>query len=157
MLAELDIAFLFNRWFHLAAVIVAVGGTVFIRFVLHPTLKSTISEDAAKSVREALFRRWARVLHTCIAILILSGTYNAIVQLPRHPVTPGHMPVYHVIFGVKVLLALTLFFIAIALTGRSRTFEGMRAKRPVWLGVAVLLAAVIILLSNFLRNLPGTP
>jgi uncharacterized membrane protein len=157
MLAQMDIAFLVNRWLHIAAVIVAIGGTVFIRFVLHPSLKPALSDDAAASLRGALFRRWGRVLHVCIAILILTGTYNAIVQFPRHPAVAGHAPVYHMIFGVKLLLALGLFFIAIALTGRSQAFEGMRARRPFWMAVNVALAAVIVLLSNVLKNLPSTP
>jgi uncharacterized membrane protein len=153
----MDLLFLINRWFHLAAVIVAVGGTVFIRFVLHPAIRSSLSEDAAQPLREAFLRRWGRVLHACIAVLIATGTYNAVVQLPRHPVVSGQMPVYHAVFGLKLLLALGLFFIASALTGRSRTFEGMRKKRPFWLGVSVALAAGIVLLSNVLKNLPPTP
>jgi uncharacterized membrane protein len=153
----MEFPFLLNRWFHLAAVIVAVGGTVFVRFVLHPALKSALTDDAAQSLRETLFRRWGRVLHVCITILIVTGTYNAIVQLPRHPAVTGHAPVYHIVFGVKLVLALGLFFIATALTGRSRTFEGMRKKRPLWLAVSIALAAAIVLLSNILKNLPPAP
>lgn len=157
MLAQLDLAFLFNRWFHLAAVIVAVGGTVFLRFVFHPSVKSSLPPDAANSLRDVLLRRWAVVMHVCITVLILSGTYNAVVQLGRHPVVEGHAPIYHILFGVKLLLVLTLFFIASVLTGRSKTFEGLRAKRPFWLGVNIALAAGIILISNILKNLPGAP
>lgn len=152
----MDIPFLLNRWFHLAAVIVAVGGTVFIRLVFHPALKSGLPDEAATSVREAVLRRWGRFVHLCIVILIITGTYNTLVQVPRHPVVPGQMPIYHVLLGIKLILALGLFFIASVLVGRSQTFEGMRRKRPLWLGVGIGLAAVIVLLSNILKNLPPT-
>jgi uncharacterized membrane protein len=157
MLAQLDFAFLLNRWLHLAAVIVAIGGTVFIRVILHPSVKAAFTDDAAKPLRETLFRRWGRAVHICITILILTGTYNAIVQFRRHPVVSGQVPAYHIVFGLKLLLVLGLFFIASALAGRSRTFEGMRAKRPFWLAVSIALAATIVLLSNILKNLPGVP
>jgi uncharacterized membrane protein len=156
MLAQLDLPFLFNRWFHLAAVIVAVGGTVFIRFIFHPAVKSSLTPEAAGPLRDVLLRRWGIVIHVCITVLILTGTYNSIVQLRRHPAVDGQVPVYHILFGVKLVLALALFFIASALTGRSKTFEALRARRPFWLGVSIALAAAIVLISNILKNLPGT-
>ena len=157
MLAQLEPSVIVSRWFHLATVIVAVGGTVFIRFLLQPAERAALPDEAGQPLRDLLFRRWARVLHACIAILIITGTYNAIVQFPRHQPSPGVMPLYHVIFTIKVLLVLPLFFIAIGMTGRSRTFEALRRNRPVWLAVSVVLAACIVLLSNLLKNIPPAP
>lgn len=154
MLAELETPVIVSRWFHLASVIVAVGGTVFLRFVLHPLMQTALAPEARDGLRDGLVRRWGRFLHVLIGVIILTGTYNAIVQFGRHKVIPGEPPVYHIVFGIKLLLALVLFFIAIAVTGRSAAFEGMRKRRPMWLAVSVLLAAAILLLSNVLKSLP---
>ncbi len=150
MLAELDALVIASRWVHIFSVIVAVGGTVFIRLVLHPVAKATLPPEVGSQFSPKLIRRWAYVVHTCILLLLLSGTYNTIVQFPLHK----GQPAYHAIWGVKILLALALFFIAIAITGRSAAFEGMRKKRPQWMAVNIVLAAIIVLLSNILKNLP---
>jgi len=150
MVAELDALVIASRWIHIFSVIIAVGGTVFLRLVLHPVAKATIPPEVGSQFSPALIRRWTRVVHTCILFIILSGTYNTIRQFPLHK----GQPAYHAIWGVKILLALGLFFIAIAITGRSAAFEGMRKKRPQWMAVNILLAAIIVLLSNLLKNLP---
>jgi putative copper export protein len=141
-----------SRWTHFAAIIIAVGGTVFIRLVMHPVSQAVLPADVQTDFRTALIRRWSRVLHTCIAFILLSGIYNSIVQFPRH----RGQPLYHSLWGIKVLLALLLFFIAIAITGKSAAFEKMRQKRPTWMAVNIVLAGIIVLLSNILKNLPAT-
>ena len=98
----------------------------------------------------AIVRRWTKVLHACIALILLSGLYNTIVQFPRH----RGQPLYHSLWGIKVILALVLFFIAIAVLGKSAAFERMRQKRPLWMSVNIGLAAVIVLISNILKNMP---
>ncbi|GMU24508.1 MAG: hypothetical protein AMXMBFR13_45820 [Phycisphaerae bacterium] len=154
MLADIEVPVILSRWLHLAAVIVAIGGTVFIRFVLHPSSRAALSQDTHAALRQVLIRRWARFVHTCILFIILSGTYNAIVQFPLHKPVEGEPPLYHILFGIKLLLALALFFIAIAVTGRSLAFEGMRRQMPRWLAVNAAIAAVIVLISNVLKNIP---
>lgn len=153
MLAEMSVPVIVSRWFHLAAVITAIGGTVFLRMVLHPSATSSLSPETHEALRAAVVRRWARVVHISILFIILSGTYNAIVMFPKH----SGQPLYHALFGVKVLLALALFFIATAVTGRSPAFAAIRAKGPMWMAVNIALAAVIVLLSNILKNLPLSP
>jgi uncharacterized membrane protein len=141
-----------SRWIHLFAVIVAVGGTVFMRLIVHPTAREVLPPDVGGQFGPTIVRRWSRVLHTCIALILLTGLYNTIVQFPRH----RGQPAYHSLWGVKVILALALFFIAIAIMGKSPAFEGMRKNRPMWMAVNIALAAIIVLLSNVLKNLPPT-
>lgn len=157
MLAALDLAAIASRWLHIAAVIVAVGGIVFLRIVLHPAAEAALTEDARKALRDRLLSRWTRVVHVAITFIILSGVYNLIVQLPKHKPVEGQMPLYHVLLGPKLLLALILFFISIALAGKSQTFERMRQKRPAWLAVNIGIAAVVVLISNILKHIPPTP
>ena len=60
-----------------------------------------------------------------------------------------------------MLIALVIFFLASALVGRSKTFEPMRAQRGKWLTIIVLLAAIVVAISGFVKvrgvpsNLPA--
>ncbi len=153
MLADIAIPALLSRWVHLFSIIAAVGGTIFIRLVLRPAMLEAVPDDNRPSLEKVVLSRWSRILHVLILLIIVTGVYNAIVTFPQHK----GQPLYHGVFGVKVLLALGLFFIAIAVTGKSAAFEGMRKKRPTWLAFNVLLAAIIVLLSNVLKNIPLTP
>jgi hypothetical protein len=58
---------------------------------------------------------------------------------------------YHALVGTKILLALGVFFIASVLVGRSAAFESWRADRAKWLKVMVLLAAIIVAMSGFVK------
>ena len=148
MIAEIDLPAVISRWIHLFSVITVVGGTIFLRVVLYPSVKETLSDESHDSLRGALMRRWARVVHAAILLIILSGSYNFLKVLP----TLSEPLPYHPIFGAKLLLALILFFIAIALTGRSAAFAGLRRRAPQWMAISILLAAFIVLLSNLLKN-----
>lgn len=135
-----------SRFIHVAAAIVMVGGTVFMRFVLMPAAKE-LPEAEHDQLRQRLLARWKRVVHGGIALLLLSGLYNYMQQIPKHK-GDG---LYHALLGTKMLLALGVFFIASALVGRSATFEKMRQNRAKWMGLIVLLSALIVGISGFLK------
>ncbi len=134
------------QWLHLAGVIVAVGGTFFVRLVL---LRSFVAIDAQarQRIMAGVTRWFFPMLWVAIAAIALSGVYNVILAL--------HIPsqVYRAVLSLKILLALVLFGIAFAITLPWPAFAGMQKKRPFWLTANIVLAAVIVLLSAFLRRL----
>lgn len=148
MTIEQALAVLF-RWLHVGAAIVAVGGVVFQRFVLMPAL-SAVGDEARVAIRDSVLARWRLVVHSSIAILLVSGTYNAWRLFPMHK----GQPIYHSIFGVKVLIALAVFGIAAVVTGRSERAQRMRGRAPFWLGLLVALGTAVVLLSGVLKNVP---
>lgn len=152
MPAELpfDIMPVIGRWLHISAAVVAVGGTAFIRFVLRPSVEASLSDEARQSLRNTLAPRWTRVVYLSILAIILTGAYNVAHMFPQHK----GQPVYHGLFGLKLLLALILFGIALMLTGRSTSSESVRRQAPHWMLASVLLGLVIILLSVMLKSLP---
>lgn len=135
-----------SRIAHVATAIVLVGGTVFMRFVLMPAAKE-LPEAEHDQLRQRLMARWKRVVHGGIALLLLSGLFNYMQQIPKHK---GDS-LYHALLGTKMLLALVVFFIASALVGRSAAFEKMRQNRASWMGLIVLLSALIIGISGFVK------
>lgn len=147
ILADVPISVLISRWLHILAVITAVGGTIFIRLALLPSVKAALSDEQRQALHQKLMPAWARLVHISILVIILSGIYNAIVIF-KSGVEP--MP-YHAIFGMKMILALVLFFFAIALTGRTAATAGIRKNTPKWMAANVILAMIIVFLSNLLK------
>ncbi len=120
-----------------------------MRFALLPAAKATITDDAHERLREAVRARWAKFVHAAVALLLLTGSINfAILAIP-----PKIKPLpYHPIFGVKLLAAFAVFFIAEALMSRGPGFVGIRARRAKWLGILLALAGLIVLLSGILNQ-----
>jgi hypothetical protein len=140
---------LISRWIHLGSVIIALGGAAFMRFALLPAAKATLADDVHEKLREAVRVRWAKFVHAAIALLLITGSINfAILAIP-----PKVAPIpYHPIFGIKLLAAFAVFFVAEALMSRGPGFAKIRANRAKWLSVLLSLGALIVLLSGILNQ-----
>jgi uncharacterized membrane protein len=149
MIADIDALLLISRWVHISAAVVALGGAVFMRFALMPAAAETLAEEVHQRLREAVRTRWAHIVHACIALLLLTGSLNFLWLALPPKIEP--MP-YHAIFGVKFLAAIGVFFLATVLVGRSPGLAKMRQARAKWLGVLLLLGALIVLLSGVLSQ-----
>ena len=145
-----DVTVLVSRSIHLLAAMVAIGGAAFMRFGLHGAIAATLDEKDADRLRSAVRARWARVVHVCIVLLLVTGGLNfyRLVLVPK--VAP--MP-YHALFGLKFLAAMGVFFLASALLGRSPGMAGMRRNAGRWLSVMVLLGVLIVVTSGVLSQL----
>lgn len=149
----MDILPLLSRWTHIGTVIILVGGTFFIRFVLTPAA-AALPEDEHVKLKERVMNTWKRFVHIGFALLVISGFYNFFVQIPKHRGEGGQ---YHMLIGTKIVLALVIIFFASALVGRSKSFEGIRKNAKFWQVFILLLAAVIVGISGYAKiMLPGT-
>src|SRR5262245_9867282 len=98
---------LVSRWAHILAAITAVGGTIFIRYALLPSV-AALSDPERRALLESLRARWSKAVMISIALLLASGLYNFIV-INRglgggNAAMQGIKPMYHALFGVKFLL-----------------------------------------------------
>jgi len=148
-----DVISMIVRWFHIGAAITAIGGAVFVRIALRPAAQATLTGVEHDNLQEAVRTRWLRVVHLCIAILLITGAINFYLLALRTHVDP--MP-YHAIFGIKFLCAMAIFFVASALYGRAPGFAGMRAKSTRWLSILLVLAVAVIMLSGALNMIRAT-
>jgi len=143
---------LLMRWMHILAAVVAVGGAIFMRFALLPSV-SVLTDEQRQALHEQVRSRWGKLLRTAITMLIISGLANFFFHWQTMRDAGIKLePLYHAVFGIKVLLALVVFFLASVLTGKSETFAGMRRNAKFWMAVNVVLAIVIICLSGVLRR-----
>ena len=100
----------FLQWLHVMSAVLAVGGVFFMRFILHPAF--AVQPEAKATMAPLILRRFKMVIHSSIAILILTGVWRFISTLDKL----HGWAAYHAVFGTKVLLSLALFTIAIMLT-----------------------------------------
>jgi uncharacterized membrane protein len=147
-----DLIPILSRIVHVSTAIVLVGGSVFTLLVLMPAM-NTLSDDAKRSFADAITQKWKRFVHIGVLLFLISGLYNYMQAIGSHK-GDG---LYHALLGIKMLLALVVFFIAAALVGRSQGLEGMRQQRSKWLRIFVLLATIIVGISGFVkvRGIPG--
>lgn len=145
-----------SRIIHVATAIVLGGGSLYGLAILLPAI-SAVDVNTRESILAAARRYWARYVHVGILLMLLSGFYNFYRALPLH----RGDGLYHGLIGIKIILALIVFFIASALVGRSARFANMRASRGKWLRVIVACVAIIVAISGYLKirgpTLDATP
>lgn len=136
-----------SRWTHVGTAIVLVGGTVFLRFIVIPV--TTQLPDAEQSpLKLRVLAAWKQFIHVGIVLFLVSGFYNyLVVAAPLHK---GDK-LYHPLIGTKILLALGMFFLASALVGKAKVFEGLRRHDKFWQSVILMLATIIVGISGFAK------
>lgn len=146
---DIDVLGIVFRWLHILAAITAVGGTIFMRFALLPAI-SNVPESARDAFHEAIRSHWAKAVRLSILFLLVSGFYNIIAAENQYDL--GKVPLYRMLFGIKFLLSLAIFFLASVLTGRSARTQRFRDNRRTWLTVNLVLAVVLVCISGVLRK-----
>ena len=143
-----------SRIVHVGTAIVLVGGSVFTLMVLMPAAKK-LPDEPHRQLAEAITGRWRRFVHLGVLLFIVSGVYNYVRAIASHQ---GDA-LYHALLGMKMLLALGVFFLAAALVGRSARLEPIRRARYTWLKVLIALAALIVAISGYVkvRGIPSPP
>jgi uncharacterized membrane protein len=152
MLTSLPIV-LIMRWVHILSAIIALGGTIFMRYVLHPVASDQMNDVQHEHFRAAIRKRWQRIVHLCIVLFLVSGLYNfVVVMVPLH----RGDGVYHALFGIKFLLAMVLFLVALFVTSSKNYAAKFRANAPFWMGIIIALGIVIVLISGVMKNRPAS-
>ena len=138
-----------SRWIHVGTAVVLVGGVVFKRYVLIPAAAS-LPDEAHNSLRERVMGTWRKYVMIGIVLLLVSGLYNYYVVITT-TTRAEQSKLYHPLMGVKIILALVIFFLASALVGRSPALEGIRQKGRMWMSVSIVLAALVIAIAGYLK------
>ncbi len=136
----------FVQWVHLTAAVIGVGGIGFLLVILLPSLRVLNPEQRDLLVRAVLGKfRWAS--WAVILLLLASGLYN--VRQYYWEVAWG---LSWKVLTLKIVLALALFAISLCLTLPFKFFDGFRARRRMWLSIALALGFIVILISAYLRR-----
>jgi hypothetical protein len=63
---------------------------------------------------------------------------------------------YHMVAGMKMLLAAVVFLLAAFLAGRTAVADAMREKWRTWLTLCLVVGIVTVAMGSFLRFYPRT-
>ena len=127
------------RWVHISSAVTLVGGIVYARFVMIPSAAS-LSPDARTALDENAAVRFRPAVFAAMAGLVLSGIFNYLSK-------PGHSVRYSSLFGVKMLLALHVFSVAILVAAPNNP------RRARQLFGAAISGLAIILISAYLKGI----
>jgi len=137
----------YSRWFHIWFAALLLGGVVFQWFVVAPAVKD-LTEEQKPLFREWINARWRLIVMVSSAVLLVTGIYNYVWVTRFQHKGDG---IYHALMGVKMLLAVAVFFFASVLAGRSPKFEKMRRRSAVWNLVLIVLLTVIVAIGGYLK------
>ena len=126
-------------WLHVASIAILVGGLLYGALALRATA-GAVPPDVEQTLQERTASRFRLRVYLAIAALVFSGVYNLLS-------TPGHTTRYKILLGVKLLLVLHVFAVAILAV---QPKVQRRARMMYGAGISGL---IVILISAYLRRI----
>jgi uncharacterized membrane protein len=143
---------LLSRVLHILGAVVLVGGLFYLRMVVAPSVAA-----ASKPTADTWFagRRgtWAKWVGIAALLLIVTGLFNYYEIYIGYDLAQS----YHMVAGIKVLVALVFIFLVSLLAGRTAAAEQLRERMLFWLSMCLLMGIFVVVLGSFLRSYPHTP
>jgi hypothetical protein len=136
IVAEMDYLSFLILAIHVICAVALIGGALIWRFAVLPAMSPMADETRAKT-DDAVAAAWRPVTIACVAGLLLTGIYN----LMHRPV---QTPQFHILFGIKMLLALHIFAVSLVAT---RPGNARRARRLT--GIAISGVVVLLISAAF--------
>ena len=141
------------RYMHILGAVMLMGGTIFMRFALAPTVL-TLEGSSRADFHDRVRSRWSKFVMLSSGLLLVSGLANMMLftssryELDRVPVLGMS---YGMAVGIKFLLSLPIFLFASFLAGRSATARKFQANAVLWMNVNLALALVMVLLGGLMK------
>lgn len=140
---------LIMRWIHVLCAVVVVGSILFYRLAVLPAAKQSFDGEIPEDFRYALMKKWKLLLHPPIILFLISGFYYyMVIGRADHP----DAPIYHMLFGIKFILACAVFALYIVLTSTMKWSEKLRDNAWLW-RLLVLLTITVIFIGGGMRLL----
>ena len=127
------------RWIHISSMATLVGGMVYGRLVVAPSI-AELSPDAREALAGQAANRYRPLVWAAMIGLVLSGVYRLLS-------TPGHRPFYQMLFGIKMLLVLHVFAVAILIV------KPVNPRRTRMMTGVMISGLTIILISAWLSRI----
>ncbi len=146
------------RYAHILGAIALMGGTIFMRFALRPVVVGLPPEIKA-TLHEQIRSRWSKFVMLASALLLISGITNLALagRYNFEPILGMEKGGYHMLVGLKFLLALPIFFIAALMIGRSSLAKKIQANAELWMNVNLTLALLMVLIGGYLKFVKRDP
>jgi hypothetical protein len=134
-----DVLFVLMRWLHFASMATLVGGIIYGRLVMTASI-TTLSPDARDALDGHAAGGYRPLVLASVIGLIVSGTYNLLTN-------PGHTPKYHMLLGMKLMLALHVFAVAFLIT------QPKNPRRARMMTGTLISGLLVLAISAYLRRI----
>lgn len=146
-------AMLVSRVLHILGAVILLGGILYLRNVVLRT-PSTAGDRSADEAFGGSRAKWAMWVGIATLLLLASGLFNYIMYMRLYDRFDGP---YHMMFGIKFLLALVLFYIAAVLAGRTSMADRFRHGMRGWLSISIAIGIAILVIAAIMRTVPHVP
>jgi len=138
---------LIMRWTHILSAITMLGGALFMRLVLKGALAS-IPESERATLTAAVRKRWKIFVMALTTLLLISGFYNYLMVTRFEHQGEG---TYHMLFGIKFLLSLAVFTLAMFLIGSSGVARKAQANDKLFLTILAIMGVGVVLIAGYMK------
>ncbi len=135
-----------SRILHLLAAMIFMGGILNLRGFTANASSANEAVDTCAAGKQGSCPRKMMVLSL---ILITTGLYNFVIIIKSHDVEKA----YHMLFGIKFLLAIFVMGLAAMLVGKSKAAQALKKNMSQWVTITILLIGLIVVLASTLRTL----
>ncbi len=133
-----------SRWLHVVSACLALGGVFFLLVIVPLALKTVNEPDRTRAGLSAR-RAFKMVVHSCILLLLLTGTFNTLMAWHKYELNPA---VLHPLWGTHLLLGLAAMSVALYLLAGAEPPASYRKLLAVTLGLLLLAVAVASTLKS---------
>lgn len=137
------------RYLHILGAITLMGGTIFMRLALLPTLLS-LDKDQRAPIHDGVRSRWAMVVGIASGILLISGIANLGLAARYNYHVPADLS-YSMLGGIKLVLALPIFMLAALLMGKTSLAKKVQANAALVLNINLALALILVLIGGWMK------
>jgi putative copper export protein len=124
------------QWVHFSSLATLIGGILYGRLVMLPA-SAPLAPDARQALADRAAVAFRPFVLAAICGLVVSGVYNILTH-------PGHTTKYHILLGVKLLLALHVFTVALLVTRSSNPHRARMMTGVAISGLAIIAIAVYL-------------
>ena len=136
------------RWRHIFGAIFLLGVAFYLRMVLMPAAAENLEGESAQKLRQGVMARWRKILPVLILVLIVSGLYNfmAVTRFAHEG-----QPQYHMLFGIKFILAFAVFMLASMLSGKKAISQKLQQNAALWVGITIAMGIAIVMIAGYMK------
>lgn len=141
-----------SRVLHTASAAVLLGGLIYLKRVVAPLAAG--NDDPTEALYRGARSKWAALVMLSTTFLLLSGFFNFYNIMVAYESLPGS---YHMLFGLKFVLAMFVFFVAAGTGGKSPMAVNMQQNIQKWLTMGIAAALLVFVLGAAMRSYEKVP
>ena len=151
----MSIAASFVAWVHIAAVVVAIGGSALVLLFLRPLALKTLEPPVAMRLMGGLQMRFRWAIWGAILLLVVTGVLSSWAFRGMTSLDALFTTAFGQALVIKSVLAALLFTGALAITLPLSWLGWFRQRAPTIMWINLLLATIIVLVASFMVRRGG--